>query len=867
MVEQYPALLITKLHIPRLRVAHVARGHLLALLDASVERKLTLIAAAAGSGKTTLAADWCNGRTDVSWLSLDEGDNDPARFFSYLIAAIQTQHPTLGMELLAVLQSPQPPPIEHILPGLVNQLAVLPENLIVALDDYHVIDNRAIHTALTFLLDHLPQNAHFLLLTRTDPPLPLAKLRAKNNLLEIRAAELRFSPDETEHFLNHIMHLNLPAESIQALDTRTEGWIAGLQLAALAMQPLAGDTRAFIDHFTGSHRFILDYLMEEVLAHQPEAVRAFLLQTSILNRLNGDLCSTVTGAADGHAMLEHLERSNLFLIPLDQSRGWYRYHHLFADLLQARLQAEYPADLNALYQRAAAWHEHNGFPEAAVEYALAAGDFDGAANLILGAANRVSQRGEVTTLLDWYRAFPSEFVANQARLCLYFGMAFALNGRWDDAETLLSYVEGHEAESLPYESLLLAYLVASYRQDRAKLESVAQTAHLNPHPDATTKLVLGLLMGLRGEWRGASQLMAEAQAMSERAGEFGLALSALLHRCRFLVFAGDLRAAHDGCQMALERIQVVGGAALPMASLCHTSLGRIYIEWNDLEHAEQHLSQAIRLGELTGFVTGVVSSATMMLAEVNQGRGDAAGAIQFAQDALTLAQRYDPAPEVTALQTYQTRIFLAQGNISTAEDWLAKNEQTEPTLSMFYPPSIHIVTQARVLLGKRRYEAAVDLLTNLNANPHDLLSVEVLGTLALARAAGGDSVHALLALEQALTSGVEEHRIRVFLDLGQPMAKLLAQFVEAHPDHIFAQEILRIFPADSDESPILDPLSEREIDVLRLIAAGHTNDEIAARLVLAVSTVKWYINVIYGKLHVKSRAQAIVRAHELKLLV
>jgi LuxR family transcriptional regulator, maltose regulon positive regulatory protein len=451
----------------------------------------------------------------VSWLSLDNGDNDAARFLSYLVAAIQVHYPQIGQELLAALQSPQPPLAEMAIRILINQIATLPSPLIVVLDDYHVIENGDIHTGMSFLLEHSPANLTLVLLTRTDPPLPLARLRARHEMLELRADALRFTYQEVEQFLNQTMRLNLPPELIGKLDSRTEGWIAGLQLAGLALQTASDDPATFVQNFSGSNRFVLDYLLEEVLARQPEIIRRFLLQTSILGRLNGGLCSVVAGEANGQAMLEHLERDNLFVIPLDQARQWYRYHHLFADLLHARLLAEYPDTIRELYERAAAWHEQNNSPEEAIHYALEAQDFDHAARLIVGAGAGVSQRGEVTTLLNWYRLFPPDFVRDHPRLSLYFGVAFALNGRWVEAETLLRAVEEHENAENRDEALLLAYLVAGYRQDIAHLEAIIEDARENPQPKAVTKLVMGLAVGLKGDWRDACRLIAEAQEMAE----------------------------------------------------------------------------------------------------------------------------------------------------------------------------------------------------------------------------------------------------------------------------------------------------------------------------------------------------------------
>lgn len=862
MLEQPPALLVTKLYMPRPRSAQVARPHLWAALDAGLERRLILVAAAAGFGKTTLVADWSAARDDTAWLSLDEGDNDPARFLAYLIAAIQTRYPQVGVELLAALGSPQPPAPQNVVHSLINQLAALPGRLVLVLDDYHVIDNAAVHTALTFLLDHLPLGVTLVLLTRADPPLPLARLRARDDLLELRAADLRFSVEEGEQFLNGIMRLGLSTESLQALESRTEGWIAGLGLAALAMRASPEDKEAFVRAFTGSNRFILDYLIEEVLSVQPDDVRHFLLHTAFLRRLNGDLCSAVTGIPDGQAMLERLERGNLFLIPLDSSRYWYRYHHLFADLLRARFQADDPDLLPELNRRAADWHERHNLPEEAVIYALEGRDFEGAARLITGAASGVARRSEVTTLMEWYRAFPPEMIGGYPGLAAHFGLAFALNGRWEEAETLLKTVEAGESGTRSAESLHLAYLVANYRQDMARLAAVEAEAAAHPHPSPAIRLVLAMAVSLRDDFARACDLLAEAQDGAERAGDLTVSLTALFQRCRLLVFLGKLHQAHDLCQAALEQFQTYGNALLPMAAFAHVSLGRIYIEWNQPDRARDHLQQTIRLAELSGFVTGMISSATMMLAEAAAAQGDTSRAAGLAADAIILAERYDPPPEVAWLRTYQARVWLATGDLASARDWL--RDSTPGVASLFYPTRILLLTQARVMLASRKTETAVTTLTRLAAEPADLLSVEVLATLALARAAGGDSVHALLTLEQALALAEGENRLRAFLDLGAPMAKLLARYAEAHPGDAFVDLLLAAFSTQADTG--YEPLSQRELDILRLIVAGHSNEEIAASLTLALSTVKWYINTLYAKLGVKSRSQAIALAHERKLL-
>lgn len=890
MVEQFPALLVTKIFVPRIRLPHLPRTHLHAVLDTGLTRKLILITAPAGAGKTSLAADWAAEQDSdlaVCWLSLDDGDNDPTRFMSYLLAAIQA-HPRwrdFGAELLVALQSPQPPLLRHVLHTLVNLLArEVRDRLVLVLDDYHLIETQEVHETLAFLLDHLPSHVTLILLSRGEPPapFPLARMRAKDDLYEIRAHLLRFSPDETRAFINDVLGLHLSPEAVSALETRTEGWVTGLQLAALALESLDQSAIArFIDTFTGSHRYVLDYLLEDVLAGQPDEVRRFLLHTAFLGRLCGDLCDAVTGEVDGvapmdgAAMLEHIERAGLFLTAIDPERRWYRYHPLFADALLTRSS---PAP--ALFQRAARWHAEHHFLEEAIDYALAGGDFDFAAALMMGAAAHVMQSGAVLTLLRWYRAFPPEVVREQPRLALQFGLAFALNGRWEEAETLLDRVTPHiQADILPGEVLLLGYLVAGYRQDASLLGEIAaqgervvaaqgdKTVTIDP----TTHLAISLLMSLgvlRGGLAAACQWMETAQILSERAGNTALALTAAFHHCRLRVFRGDLRHAYALCQDALAYAETVGGLALPIETLAHSSLGRIFIEWRDFDAADRHLAQAKAIAERSGFLTGNLSSVTVMQAEVLAGRGDVEGAKRTAAEAILLAERFDPPHEVAWLKTYQARVALMVGDVAAAKARARESEGLTLPPSLFYPAPIQAVTRAWVLYASRQFDAAAERLVKLTAEPRDLLSVEALALLALTRAAEGDHINASLTLAGALEMAEPENRVQVFLMLGMPMAKLLARFVGSHPDHVFAGALLAAFdaaPVMPDSALSVETLSDRELEVLRLIVAGATNDEIANSLTLAVSTVKWYINELYGKLGVKNRAQAIARAHALKL--
>lgn len=908
MFEQFPALLVTKVIVPRLRLPHLPRAHLQAALDAGLTRKLILITAPAGAGKTSLVADWAAHIDDgdknegekgddsalaVGWLSLDAGDNDPLRFLSYLLAAIQA-HPRwrhFGAELLVALQSPQPPALNHTLHTLVNLLAREPARLALVLDDYHVIEQAEVHTALTFLLGHLPPNITVMMLARGEPPppIPVARMRAKDDMTEIHADSLRFSPDETAALLNDLLGLRLSPEAVAALETRTEGWVTGLRLSALAMSALdARERDRFISTFVGSHRYVMDYLLEDVLANQPEDVRLFLQQTAFLERLSGDLCDAVTAAvtddnadaitetSGGAAMLERIERAGLFLTALDPERRWYRYHPLFAEALLARAT---PPPL--FLGRAARWHAEHHLPEQAIHYALAGREFDFAAALMTGDASHVMQSGAVLTLLNWYRVFPPEVVTRQPRLALQFGLAFALNGRWDEAETLLNTVTEATSDAIPLgEVLLLGYLVAGYRHDADLLATiaaqgerfVASTAHSS---DPTTHLAVSLLMSvgvIRGGLGLACDWMESAQLLSERgglAGNTSLALTAMFHHCRLRVFQGGLRRAYDLCQQALTYAAASGGLALPIETLAHSALGRILIEWRDFDAADFHLAQAKTIAERSGFLTGNLSSSTIMQTEVLAGRGDVEGAKRTAAEAIKLAEQFDPPHEVAWLRTYQARVALMVGDVAAAKTWAHDSEGLVLPPSLFYPAPIQAVTRAWALYASRQFDAAAALLTTLSAESHSLLSVEVGVLLALVRAAQGDHVHAALSLTEALHQGALENRVQVFLMFGAPMAKLLARYVQDHPHHAFARTLLATFddiPELPDSPLTIDPLSDREIEVLRLIVAGATNDEIAHTLTLAVSTVKWYINELYGKLGVKNRAQAIARAYVLKLV-
>ncbi|MEO8956449.1 MAG: AAA family ATPase [Ktedonobacteraceae bacterium] len=622
-------ILATKLYLPPLRPNVVSRPRLLERLNEGLHRKLTLIAAPAGFGKTTLVSEWVAFiKRPTAWLSLDEGDNDPARFLAYLVAALQTIAATLGEGVLAVLQSPQPPPIESILTALLNEISTLPDDFVLVLDDYHVLDAKAVDMALAYLVEHLPPQMHLVIATREDPQLPLARLRARSHLTELRAADLRFTASEASTFLSQVMGLSLSAADIAALEDHTEGWIAGLQLAALSMQGHQ-DVAGFIRAFAGDHRYIVDYLVEEVLQRQPEPVRRFLLQTSILDRLNGSLCDAVTGQEEGHARLEALERGNFFVVPLDDTRHWYRYHHLFAEVLSAHLMAEQPDQVATLHRRASAWYEHNGSTVDAIRHALAAKDFGRAADLVELAVPAMARNRQEATVLGWLKTLPDELVRARPVLSVHYAGALLLNGELEGVEARLRDAErwldtsADRAELAPAPSAEMIVVdeaefrglpgsIAIYRAAiamalgdvantmkyaRRVLDLVPEDNHLRRGSAAG---FLGLAYWTSGDLEAAHRSYAECMALVQRAGHISDAIGCSIALADIRIGQGRLREAMStyerGLQLATEQSAILLRGAADM----HVGMSELHRERDDLDAATQHLLRSKELGELAG---------------------------------------------------------------------------------------------------------------------------------------------------------------------------------------------------------------------------------------------------------------------------
>jgi LuxR family maltose regulon positive regulatory protein len=911
--------LATRLHAPPPPPRLVPRPQLMERLQQSVERPLTLIAAPAGFGKTTLLAAWLEqSALQSAWLSLEPDDDDLTRFWCYVFTALARVQPGSGASALSLLQGPAlgpPPPIETVLSVWINELAALPRPLVLVLDDYHVIAAQPLHRSLAFLVEHLPPQLHLIISTRADPPLPLARLRARGQLSEIRAADLRFSAAETAVFLTQALGPQLSAQVISALEARTEGWIVGLQLAALSLQGRP-DISGFVETFAGSHRYIVDYLLEEVLAQQPEPVQNFLLQTAILERLQGALCDAVLGepgaAASGQAMLEHLEQANLFLTPLDDERLWYRYHQLFAEALRHRLQRRQPALVPGLHRRASAWHARHGLLRDAVHHALAAADFEQAARLMEQAANALVRRGEIATLQRWVDALPSHLVRSRIEIAVWRGWLLFVSGQHEAAERHLDELERTFAIDRAAAERSAGQATAGgpasaaeiYGRITAIRASIAIIHRDLPGTIALSRLALeylpaqnmarayvawylGKALWLSGDLESASTALAAAERVSWEVGHlYGVFL--VVHDLAQLQIAqGHLRLADQTYRQALARALEQGGRQ-PALGPAYVGRGNLEREWNHLEAAAALLEEGLRLCEQTGNMQLTVQ-AELGLGFVLQARGEAEGARATLRRALQIAEQPgQPASSAALVKACQAWLALLQGDVAAAMGWAHACG-----LSADHEPmdvrEREALTLIRVFIQQRRLDQArqwlARLLQRAQAQGRGGSVIEILMLQAEVEQAAGELDPALDCLARALALAEPEGYIRLFVDEGPPLARLLA-LLRARPGSrppgpsAYCEQLLAVLGTPPDEAGarptgggprsgvgrLSEPLSERELEVLRLIVAGNSNREIADRLVLALSTVKWYVNILYSKLQVKSRTKAIARARELNLV-
>ena len=921
---QQHSLLQTKLYIPPTRPELVSRPRLIERLNAGLtmrgafSRALTLVSAPAGFGKTTLVSEWVTGCSHLepkgraAWLSLDEGDNDSARFLAYLIAALRTIEANIGKGALSELQSPQPPPAEVVLTQLINEITAIPGSMILVLDDYHLLEAQAIHDDLTFLLEHLPPQMHLVIATREDPPLPLARLRARDRLIELRAADLRFTSPEAAEFLNRVMGLGLSAEDIAALEARTEGWIAGLQLASLALQGTISrqgrkDTTTLIESFTGSHRFVLDYLVEEVLEQQSASVQDFLLQTAILDRLTGSLCDSVTGQDNGRATLETLDRGNLFIVPLDEERRWYRYHHLFADLLRQRLHQTQPSRLPGLHGRASEWYEQNGFVDEAIEHALRAEDFERAADLVEGRAETLWGRGEQIRLLGWLEALPAEQVFSRPQLCVFHAWGLFASGQQGAAERTLKAAEqaldptaGREMETAPAKRVHMPVsdmtkiqgraaavraFMASFRGDVSEIIQYSRQAlERLPEQDlvwrSSAAIALGDAYSFDGELVAAGRARLEALEASKATGNWYMTLIASMKLAVTLRQQGQLQRVIETCQQQWQPANDSGLSQTAVVGWLLAIWGEALAELNDLEGAIDRAERGTKLTERGGDVA-MIGWSYVCLVRALFSRGDMAGAQEILQRMENVTRKAHVPPWITSLMAaWQARIWLAQDKLDAASQWVQErglDADRDPALVH----EMEDIALARLLIAQGRQDEASRLLRRLldatEVGGRISRAIEILNLQALSAQAGDDTTNAMISLERALSLAEPGGFIRIFVDEGPPMARLLYQALDRGIAPDYTRRLLAAFrivePEQADpsksqapESGWIEPLSEREIEVLQLIAEGLTNREIASRLFLSVNTVKAHARNLNGKLDAHNRTQAVARARALGIL-
>jgi LuxR family maltose regulon positive regulatory protein len=898
--QQGDVLLVTKIGIPRIRPGLLPRSHLVERLEKATNRELVLVSTPAGFGKTTLLASWARGtEKPVAWLSLDKGDNDPTRFWRYILGAVDKAHEGIGERALSLLSGQPQPNIRSVITALVNELAAGSDGLELVLDDYHLIESHGVHDSLAYLLENLLPGMHVVISGRSDPPIPLARFRARFELAELRAADLRLSPQETAELLQEVWRLDLPAESIATLARRTEGWVSGLQLAALSLRGTS-DKSDFIREFTGSNRYILDYLSEEVLERQPEEVRSFLYETSVLEQLCGPLCNAITGRSDGQVMLEHLERDNLFLESLDEERHWYRYHQLFADLLLAHLKSMEPDRVPELHRKAAAWYEEHELVSQAIRHALAAGEGEWAARMVEQHVEEILSRGEGETLRGWLAALPGEVARSRPRLALAQAIAAFNAGHLQQTEPLLEDAEQALASTPgePFEptigksmsmlanvpasiALLRASLTAIRGEAEGAIELVRQAqAHLaegEQGPRISVQWNLAQADWMRGHLAEAERAFAALVAEGREAGQPHLVLTAGSVLGRIQQAQGRLEAALGTYQEGLEFTARTARGVVLSAAAARVGLSEVFYQRNQLEQALQHANEGVSLGrQLTS--TQSLAAGLAILAWIRQARGDPPGAWEAMEEAYQVISNSEIVALHNPVPAERARLLLAQGDVQESAHWVEVRGLTEGD-ELHYARELEYLLLVRILLGRNLPDRALTLLESLEAAAKaqkrigSLIEIQVLQALGFQ--AAGKEDHAMKVLAQALMQAEAEGYIRIFVDEGPRMAALLHRAASHGITPDYAARLLAAFPSVDQQFqpsppaitfPFEKPLSERELEVLHLLAIGATNREIAEDLSIAPTTARKHVSNILRKLGVRNRTQAVSRGRDLGLL-
>jgi LuxR family maltose regulon positive regulatory protein len=894
--KQFP-LLNTKLYIPQLRPDLVQRPHLIDRMNKGIYNKLTLISAPAGFGKTTLVSEWIyQSEIPITWISLDKGDNDPRQFFHYLIAALQNIDSVIGQAALTMLQSPQLPRIESVMTSLIEEITDIPNDFIIVLDDYHSIDTKSVHSIIEFLLDHLPTQMHLVLTTRVDPPLPLARLRGRNQLTEFRATDLCFSLDEASEFFNKFKNLELSNHDISILESRTEGWIAGLQLTALSMQR-HHDIPAFISSFAGDDRHIVDYLAEEVLNLQPESVKNFLLQTSILSQLSESLCNFVINREDSQKILDELEKANLFIIPLDDKRHWYRYHHLFADLLHHRLNQDHQKHLPVLHHRASEWYEKNGFNNEAIEHALLSKDIEQATRLIEEHIDAFWQTGAHSNLRSWLEELPDEIIISKPHLCIFRAWDLFATGQQDASEQVLQKAENEldQCTRVANKTILperdqqicsfrgrasaIRAWMAAYRADaQGIIQHSSLALKYLPEQDLTWRSAAAITLGdayfIKGDYYAANQARSDAMEANKSAGNIYLFMNVSVKKALTLKARGLLRKVIEICIQRMDLANEKRMAQTDVVGWLLTTWADVLAEKNNLDEALDLVNRGVRLTESGGDVV-MLGWSYICLMRVLFSRGDYTGVESVIQKMENIAKDITVPPWLMNLKTvWQARTWLTQNKLDEASQWLSRcgiDPKIEPT----YMGGLEYIALARILLALGRWNETTTVLHRMfesaKSGGDTTRMIEIKIVLALAYQAGDETDKAMTALLQALAIAKPEGFIRIFVDEGPPIAKLLEDILnnEADAPKAYIKKLLSAFRLSKFvkiDDGVVEHLSKRELDVLKLIAAGLSNIKITEELYLSLNTVKTHIRNIYSKLDVHNRTEAAVKARELDLI-